>query len=56
VCARRVRRSRDDRTRSKTACPLVTRSNFDGGNIRDSIEGTRPGMNFSHEVAQEFQF
>ncbi len=27
----------------------------DGGNIRDSIEGTGPGMNFSQEVVQEFQ-
>src|SRR5579884_626855 len=27
----------------------------DGGNIRDSIEGSGPGMNFSQEVVQEFQ-
>ena len=27
----------------------------DGGNIRDSIEGGGPGMNFSQEVVQEFQ-
>jgi len=27
----------------------------DGGNIRDSIESTGPGMNFSQEVVQEFQ-
>lgn len=28
---------------------------IDGGNIRDSIESTGPGMNFSQEVVQEFQ-
>ena len=27
----------------------------DGGNIRDNIESTGPGMNFSQEVVQEFQ-
>src|SRR5581483_4810925 len=27
----------------------------DGGNIRDSIENSGPGMNFSQEVVQEFQ-
>jgi len=32
-----------------------TSYNVDGGNIRDSIEGTGPGMNFSQEVVQEFQ-
>src|ERR1039457_3362978 len=32
-----------------------TSYNVDGGNIRDSIEGSGPGMNFSQEVVQEFQ-
>ena len=32
-----------------------TSYNVDGGNIRDSIESTGPGMNFSQEVVQEFQ-
>jgi hypothetical protein len=33
------------------------RTNYtvDGGNVRDSIESTGPGMNFSQEVVQEFQ-